>query len=191
MNRVNMDAYVNNNGKRLIELCKMSDLKIANGRIGRDKILGNSMVLFPNIVDFYVDVIDKCLSDVHCPICLEMSFNTSAPNRNDNVTMCNNSKYVKEKNTTCRWKNGLGNQYTLSYETESIEKFQEQLHCIMYRLSYVSQEIIDVLYEDMKSLFIKPARKVGIYKEFKNHSKSVTKKSRRHGKKHGLIMNVK
>ena len=62
-------------------------------------------------------------------------------------------------------------------------KFQEQLHCIMYRLSYVSQEMIDVLYEDMKSLFINPARKVGIYKEFKNNSKSVTNKSRRHGKK--------
>ena len=81
MNRVNMDAYVNNNGKRLIELCKMSDLKIANGRIGRDKRLGNftchtsngqstidyaivSMELFPNIVDFYVDIVDKCLSGV-------------------------------------------------------------------------------------------------------------------------------
>ena len=35
INRVNMDAYVNNNGKRWIELCKMS----ANGRIGRDKRL--------------------------------------------------------------------------------------------------------------------------------------------------------
>ena len=174
MKRVNMDAYVNNNGKRLIELCKMSDLKIANGRIGRDKILGNftchtsngkntidyanvSMELFPNIVEFYVYVLDKCLSDVYCPICLEMSFKTSASNRSDNVNLYN-SKYVKEKSTTCRSKNDLGNQYTLSYETESIEKFQEQLHCIMYRLSHVPQEMIDILYEDMKSLFINPAR---------------------------------
>ena len=62
-----------------------NDFKIANGRIGRDKILGKftchtsngqstidyaivSTELFPNIVDFYVDVLDKCLSDVHCPI---------------------------------------------------------------------------------------------------------------------------
>ena len=49
----------------------------------------------------------------------------------------------------------------------------------MYRLSYVSQEMIDVLYEDMKSRFINPARKVGIYKEYKNNA---TKKSRRRGK---------
>ena len=39
MSRVNMDAYVNNNDKRRIELCKMSDIKIANGRFGRDKRL--------------------------------------------------------------------------------------------------------------------------------------------------------
>ena len=67
------------------------------------------MELFPNIVDFYVDVLDKCLSNVHCPICLEMSFKTSASNRNDNITMYNNSKYVKENSTTCRWENDLGN----------------------------------------------------------------------------------
>ena len=98
--------------------------------------------------------------------------------------MYNISKYVKEKSTTCRWKNDLGNQYTLSYKTQNIGKFQEQLHRIMFRLLYVCQEIIDVLYEDMKSLFINPARKVGIYKEYKNNSKSVTKKSRRHSKNH-------
>ena len=51
--------------------------------------------------------------------------------------------------------------------------------------------MIDVLYEDMKSLFINPVRKVGIYKEYKNNFKSVTKISRTHGKNHGLIMNVK
>ena len=48
----------------------------------------------------------------------------------------------------------------------------------MFRLSYVSQKIIDVLYEDIKSLFINPARTVCSYKEYKNNSKSVTKQSR-------------
>ena len=47
-----------------------------------------SIELFPNIVD---------LSDVHCPICLVMSFKTSAPNRNDNVTMYNNSRSICER----------------------------------------------------------------------------------------------
>ena len=36
-NRVNKDKCLNHNGKKLIELCKISDLKIVNGRIGTDK----------------------------------------------------------------------------------------------------------------------------------------------------------
>ena len=32
---------VNINGKKLIELCKLSYLKIANGRIGADKSIGS------------------------------------------------------------------------------------------------------------------------------------------------------
>ena len=96
--------------------------------------------------------------------------------------MYNDSKYVREKSTIRRWKNYLGNQYTLSFETENIEKFlflQDKLHCIMFRLSDVSQEMIDVLYDDMKSLVTKPARTVSVYKDYKG----VTQKSRRHGKK--------
>ena len=50
--------------------------------------------------------------------------------------------------------------------------------------------MIDVLYEDMKSLFITSVRKVGIYKEYKNNSKSATK-DLEDTAKHGLIMNMK
>ena len=35
LERMNKDGYTNNNGNKLIELYKMSDLKIANGRLGR------------------------------------------------------------------------------------------------------------------------------------------------------------
>ena len=40
-NRVNRDKCLNHNGKKLIELCKISYLKIVNGRIGTDKSFGN------------------------------------------------------------------------------------------------------------------------------------------------------
>ena len=33
---MNKDGYTNNNRNKLIELGKMSDLKIANGRIGKE-----------------------------------------------------------------------------------------------------------------------------------------------------------
>ena len=90
LERINKDKIVNNHGKKLIELCKLSDLKIANGRVGTDKSIGSytchtsrgsstidyailSMGLFPHIVDLYIYIYDECLSDVHCPLCLVMS----------------------------------------------------------------------------------------------------------------------
>ena len=36
-----MDKEINKNGKKLIEMCKMSNLKILNGRMGRDRVIGN------------------------------------------------------------------------------------------------------------------------------------------------------
>ena len=84
-NRVNKDKCLNHNGNKLIELCKISYLKIVNGRIGTDKSFGNytchttkgqstidyvvmSMELFPKTMDFYIDTLDRCMSDVHCPV---------------------------------------------------------------------------------------------------------------------------
>ena len=39
--RKNKDKHINRNGEKLIDFCKMSDMKILNGKIGKDKILGN------------------------------------------------------------------------------------------------------------------------------------------------------
>ena len=102
LERVNKDGHTNNNGNKLIELCKMSDLKIANGRLCKDRGIGNytchttngnstidsallSMELFPYVDDFYVDILDKYMSDVHCPICLVMLFKPTVSIKNENV----------------------------------------------------------------------------------------------------------
>ena len=90
LHRNTMDKEINKNGKKLIEMCKMSNLKILNGRMGRDRVIGNytcctsrgksvidyviaSVSFFERCSDFYVDVLDKCMSDVHCPISLVLT----------------------------------------------------------------------------------------------------------------------
>ena len=64
-------------------------MKILNGRIGKDKCLGNftcyttrgssridyaiaSTEFFPKFSDFYIHVhiMDSYMSDVHCPVCV-------------------------------------------------------------------------------------------------------------------------
>ena len=83
--------------ENLLNCVKMSDLKIVNGRVGRDKHIGHytcytsigkstidSAVVSMDIFfdDFYIDVLDKCMSDVHYPICLTISCNKTVSNEN-------------------------------------------------------------------------------------------------------------
>ena len=178
LERMNKDGYTNNNGNKLIELCKMSDLKIANGRMGKDRGIGNytchttdgnstidfailSMELFPYVDDFYVDILDKCMSDVHCSICLVMICKPTVLIKNDNC-MHTDIKYEMDKRITCKWKPELDNQYLSSFNMRNIQKIQQQLAAIISNMSHATQELIDHLYTNMKSIFIEPANSTGI-----------------------------
>ena len=140
LERMNKDGYTNNNGNKLIELCKMSDLKIANGRIGKDSGIGNytchttngnstidfailSMELFPYIDDFYVDILDKCMSDVHFPICLVMLCKPTVSIKNANC-MHTDRTYVMYQRIICKWKPELDNQYLSSFNEKHFFKFK-------------------------------------------------------------------
>lgn len=85
--RTNKDRVTNNNGFKLIELCRCLDLKIVNGRFGSNNNIGDftcisnqgsstvdyciaSPELFPYFDNFTVDLVDKSLSDVQSPISL-------------------------------------------------------------------------------------------------------------------------
>ena len=54
INRSNKDTNVNNNGKKLIELCKCHDLCIVNGRIGSDKNIGNTTFDGTSLIDYVI-----------------------------------------------------------------------------------------------------------------------------------------
>ena len=82
--RKNKDRKVNNNGRQLVNLCKITDLVIVNGRTGFDRsgeytclnYNGSSVVdymivdqaMFDQICDFKVETFDPSLSDMHCAL---------------------------------------------------------------------------------------------------------------------------
>ena len=112
---------MNHNGKKLIELCKISDLKIVNGRIDTDKSFGNytchttkgqstidyvimPMDLFPKTMDLYIETLDICMSDVYFPVCLIFSCDKTIVtyhNEVENVTADNGNDNIKN-NVTCK-----------------------------------------------------------------------------------------
>ena len=87
--RVNQDRRINNNGRRLTEICQIFNMHIANGRLGSDRGVGEftchtsqgdstvdyiimSSELLSIVTDFVVGDYDSCLSDVHRPLCLTL-----------------------------------------------------------------------------------------------------------------------
>ena len=62
-----------------------------------------SMGLFPHIVDFYIDIYDKCLSDVNCPVCLVMSGKKCVTKEN-HIDLVTHNEYLKSKHVKIAWK---------------------------------------------------------------------------------------
>ena len=106
--RQNMDKKVDTYGRNLINLCFDSNIKIVNGRFGTDRTTGNltchkprgnstvdyclvSDDLLECISNFYVDSLDRCMSDVHSPICLDINL----PYHVINAPVANNQNYEK------------------------------------------------------------------------------------------------
>ena len=90
-NRANADKKVNNNGRRLVDLCKTCDMLIVNGRVGSDNNIGNYTCTTYNgksTVDYAIadaktitkiysfDILgfDPSLSDVHMSITMNVDF---------------------------------------------------------------------------------------------------------------------
>ena len=85
--RTNMDSVVNAQGQRMIDICKMCNLRIMNGRFGTDEGIGKYTCHTYNgssTVDYYLcspdlfqfvcgfDVKDMNMYSDHCPILFEM-----------------------------------------------------------------------------------------------------------------------
>ena len=73
------------------------------------------MELFPKTIDFYIDTLNTCMSDVHCPVCIVFScMDEVIPKCNDfDNVVCDRSKYVIENNVICKWDDQLREQYTI------------------------------------------------------------------------------
>ena len=84
--RQNDDKVIDENGSKLVDFCIQTGFLIVKGRTGTDRnvgkvtckgastvdyVLGN-VDLFRHIDAFHVELSDKCLSYIHCPLSLEL-----------------------------------------------------------------------------------------------------------------------
>ena len=116
--RANMDTVVNSQGKSLIELCRMCNIRILNGRVRSDKGIGHytcftyngmscvdyvlcSPVLMPFIHDF--DVLECTPYSDHCPIYVSILVDSHCRQREQEPTISLSGIMIKSTPTVKTW----------------------------------------------------------------------------------------
>ena len=98
VSRYSLDKEINAYGRRLIDMCKSTNIHIANGRIGLDKGIGQltcknaslvdyvimSPQIFPYVKTFHVEAFNELYSDVHNAITFSIRSMSNLQIRNEN-----------------------------------------------------------------------------------------------------------
>ena len=180
--RSNRDTKVTNHGYKLIDLCNGHELCIVNGRIGSDKHVGNTTCndqstidyvictpdLLPKVKNFTVDIFDPLFSDKHNPIHVHLNLDKSltancpadtTDNRTDTTKTC----YVK-----CKWDNSKKEEYQKNFDKSKIHNIWTNLLTI--NANNVTQTTMENISQDLKDIFIDPAKTTGMYKEISKNT---------------------
>ena len=134
LTRHNQDNHeVDEYGFKLLHFCKVQNLCIVNGRVGRDKNVGKfttknetmidycltSPQFFQEINEFEVEEFNPILSDVHCVLSLEIKSHIFENENLENKT----NKIVKK----CRWDSKYSENYLKNLDRTKIENIQNSL----------------------------------------------------------------
>ena len=180
----------------LIDLCKSLDLIIVNGRIGKDKeigeftfesTLGSSTIdyaiissnLFPYISNFKVDILDQSLSDFHCPIIL--TINNLPIESKHAVDEESHVSDIIYKPINSKWDMNRINEYQLNLDSDKFRNYVDMLGKLVSETP--NQQRVDEVVNALCNLYVEPALKMGISKlyntnynnNFKPHKRKMNK----------------
>ena len=192
--RFNQDKTVNNNGRRLIEMCRSVDVTIANGRLGSDRGIGSftcqktngcsvvdyvvlSQVLMPLVQVFKIHDYDPCLSDVHCLIqltleCPATDLITQNSSSNVHVSDKDESMCAFDSVSCSRliWDSSRSIEYKDNFIVEDIERLTSKMEEVV--IENISQAEMDSICKSLCNVFLEPAKSMGIFKLRKSGIKS-------------------
>ena len=198
VNRSNSDKKTNNNGTKLIELCKNFDLRILNGRCGSDNSTGDftfissngkstidytllSAQLLPRVKEFKVDVLDTCLSDKHRTIYtilradnLPRNASTSKKrygSKSDTSAHTSNNSEQIVNNIKTIWDANKSNDYRDNFDHDELNNLLNSINTLNPKC--IDQVKIDDISKTLCDLLISPAKHIGISKDnvnYKHHN---------------------
>ena len=179
------DIAKNDNGKNLMELCKIHDLCVLNGRAGRDKDTGKltcagaSQIdyimctpdLLHRVSDFDVDPFDPALSDKHNPVYVVINLDKNKPNADINERLENQNQNVY--NVKSKWDEDKKIEFRLAYDETKINEML--LNICSIDANDVTIASMDNTISVLKDIFLEPAKKTNMHKKqkFKKQRKNI------------------
>ena len=172
--RANRDTFINENGKKLIDLCKITELSILNGRFGVNTGdftcytgMGNSAIdylvvskeIIPFLSDFNIEPFERTLSDTHCALSLELSGKKQMQTKHDHHA----NKKGNYLTFDLRWDSDKRDDFLNNFNHESINEFDSLLNNL--KDVEISLEDIESLTTKLKDLFVHSASETGLVKE--------------------------
>ena len=198
--RFNSDNVINSNGSNLIDCCRTYGIRIVNGRFGNDKNVGNytcynknngksvvdyaimSDSLLPMISDFEVDTFDNCLSDVHCPLNVYLTYNPVTPSHviqqeNDKAYDESESSEAEADNNDLRfeWDNEKADKFTACLNNVDLTSLKSDLLVLE---DNISQSNVDNFCKKLCNVFIVNATEAGACKNIKRSTKAKKSKNK-------------
>ena len=177
--RFNEDLTVNKNGKKLIELCEITDLKIINGRIGNDQGkgkftcytgMGRSTIdyclispdLIKHIANFEINDFERALSDSHC------GMNVGIYISPDKALSTAKQKEPSFKNSnvisfSLKWDAEKQEMYKANFDLPKINELIDTIDNLDTQTA--SEGDVESISLEFKNLFIDSARLTGLRKE--------------------------
>ena len=167
--RTNKDSKTNNNGKKIIEMCKLTELCILNGRFGADKNVGKNTFdnkttidyiicspdLFSNIIDFSVDIFDRLLSDKHNPLNITINVDSTNTYKQKTINTKNVTIPIVDK---VKWNDGKEGDYEDGFDMNDIHFLDLNLDTIFTNV--VTRDGVEEISKKLSKIFLEPAKKL-------------------------------
>lgn len=164
--RCSKDTHINNEGNKLLEICKSNNLLILNGRCGEDKDVGNftfrnisvidysivSVEALKYIEDFCISELDCLYTDGHSLLTTTLTF--KSPNKDINK---NTSKQDKIKRPI--WKDNKREQFVQNIDETKIASINTAIQSALQNLSNVNKETINNFCVNISNIFVESSDK--------------------------------
>ena len=144
--------------------------------------------LFPHINEFYVDIFDRCLSDVHNPLILELSPKesplTAIPT--PQKTSSHNEQQKDNpngNNVKANWESKLANIFTNSFNPFCMEKIAHNLTSLQKQSETITQKEINQVSSQINKIYKITGEQVGVIKTIRTNKKTNPNNMIKSGKK--------